>query len=178
MFVSYLFVLLIHDIGHIFFIKLFKVNITKIDIYPFGGIIHIENSYKNAYYKELLISVAGIIFQIILGLFLKDLELIKINYTIITSNPLPLAPLDGSKILNSILKLFLNKEHLIKANLLISIVLIFIILACQISSGNINIFFIVFITVMALKEYKKEVNNLIFKNIYNNIENYSVFTRF
>ena len=63
------FICLIHEMGHIFFIKLFKYKVISIDIYPFGGYTKIDKMINTSINKDILISLGGIIFQSILYLF-------------------------------------------------------------------------------------------------------------
>ena len=60
------FIVLIHELGHVFFIKLFKYKIESITIYPFGGITKIYKDINTPIKKELLIASGGIILQLIL----------------------------------------------------------------------------------------------------------------
>ena len=174
-FFSYIFILIIHDLGHIIFIKLFKNNITKIIIFPFGGIINIDSGPRNNFLKELFISIGGILSQVILIIFLKNPDLIRINRYIILTNILPVKPLDGSKTLSCILKLFINEKKLLKVDLYVNLIVIFILILWQLKSCNINIFFIVFTLTMSIKEHKKSINNYPYYSIKKNIEKYSVF---
>ncbi len=112
-------IILIHELGHVFFIKILKYKVKKIEIFPFGGITKIEKDINTSTNKEILIASGGIIFQLILLIVIKYLPisayteniLLKYNMSIIFFNILPIIPLDGSVILNSILnKLFSYKK--------------------------------------------------------------------
>ncbi len=102
-----LFIVLFHELGHVFFIKLFKYKIKDITIYPFGGITHIDKKINTPLNQELLIALGGILFQIILYLIplngLTKSYFIKYNTSILLFNLLPIIPLDGSIILNTLL---------------------------------------------------------------------------
>jgi len=59
-------IVIFHEIGHLFIIKLLKYEIIRIDIYPMGGVTKVNKKINTSIRDELLISVFGIIFQIIL----------------------------------------------------------------------------------------------------------------
>ena len=111
-------IVLFHELGHIFFIKLFKYKIINVTIYPFGGITKVDKDINTPLNKELLIACGGIIFQLILFIIIyfvpinvitKEL-LYKYNMSILLFNMLPIIPLDGSIIINSLLnKIFSYK---------------------------------------------------------------------
>lgn len=111
-------IVLFHELGHIFFIKLFKYKIINVTLYPFGGITKIDKDINTPLNKELLIACGGIIFQLILFIIIyfvpinvitKEL-LYKYNMSILLFNILPIIPLDGSIIINSLLnKIFSYK---------------------------------------------------------------------
>ena len=105
------FIVIFHELGHVFFIKLFKYKIIDITIYPFGGIIKTDKDINTPPNKELLISSGGILAQIILFIIISFLPiniltkelLYKYNLSIMFFNILPIIPLDGSIIINSLL---------------------------------------------------------------------------
>ncbi len=111
-------IVVFHEMGHILFIKLFKYKIIDITIYPFGGITKVDKDINTPLNKELLIACGGIIFQLILFIIIyfvpinvitKEL-LYKYNMSILLFNMLPIIPLDGSIIINSLLnKIFSYK---------------------------------------------------------------------
>ena len=112
--------LFIHEIGHYSATKYYKWNIKKITFYPFGGLITFEDQIDKPLKEELLITLMGPIFQIIIYMICYHLynnyyineymfSLIKnYHYGILLFNLLPIIPLDGSKILNILLNRFLN----------------------------------------------------------------------
>jgi len=118
--------------------RIYKIKIYKIEILPFGSIIDTNINYNLNSNILFLISIAGILMQLILYLVfgaLFSLRLIsEISYNIfltynkliILFNSLPIIPLDGSKILLSFLERFISyKKALIITNIisLISIIL-------------------------------------------------------
>ena len=61
-------IIILHESGHIIFLKYFQVPITKLTIYPFGGLIKTNKLINFSPLKELLISIGGILNQLILYL--------------------------------------------------------------------------------------------------------------
>ena len=57
--------IIIHELGHILISLIFKWNIDKIIILPFGGLTKYNEIINRPLIEEFLISVAGITFQII-----------------------------------------------------------------------------------------------------------------
>ncbi|MFA7435562.1 MAG: site-2 protease family protein [Bacilli bacterium] len=104
-------VILLHELGHIIFLKLFKQKICTFNISIVGGILDVE--YKDlSIIKEMIISLAGVIVNCILLIFLKYLDsfyyqdiLIKYNLLFIVFNLLPIYPLDGYRFLEALLKI-------------------------------------------------------------------------
>ena len=121
-----LFIVLFHELGHIFIIKLLGYKISMIEIFPFGGICKINKKLNDSIIKDILIALFGIIFQIILLLFIKDEVFTKINITILLFNLLPIIPLDGSKILIELLSIIFPYKKVLNIYPIISLVFIFI----------------------------------------------------
>ncbi|MDE6284438.1 MAG: hypothetical protein K2M17_01680 [Bacilli bacterium] len=103
-------IVVFHELGHVFFIHLFHYKTLEITIYPFGGITKVEKDINIPLYQEFLIAIGGVLFQMILFLILL-LPLreylcsifLKYNIAILCFNLLPIIPLDGSIILNTVL---------------------------------------------------------------------------
>ncbi len=129
-------ILLIHDIGHLLVMYLFNISVYKIVVLPFGSIINTSISYNLDSNKLLLVSLSGIIMQLILYivfyylhkyLLINDLSyhiFLTYNKYIIIFNILPIIPLDGSKALISLLERFIPYRLSIIICNLISIILI------------------------------------------------------
>ena len=105
-----LIIVLIHEFGHVFFFYLFRYEIESVVIYPFGGVSKVNKRIHERIYKDVLVSLGGILFQIILYfifLFFYSYNFIVkstydlfcvYNMRIILFNILPIIPLDGSKL--------------------------------------------------------------------------------
>lgn len=106
-----LLIVLVHEAGHVFFFRLFHIPIDKITIYPFGGVTCVHKKLHERIYKDILISLGGVFFQI--GIFFLFLFLYQKNFivketyqlfcfynkNILFFNLIPIIPLDGSKFL-------------------------------------------------------------------------------
>ena len=58
-------IIFIHELGHFLMAKYFKWNIDKIYFYPYGGYTKFNDYLNRPLYQELLIMLAGPLFQII-----------------------------------------------------------------------------------------------------------------
>ena len=103
---------LIHELGHLLFILLFKYKVNKFSLYPYGGVLFY--SEKNDFlYKEFLISFGGILMNFIFYLLfslLKIHSLVVLNLYFIILNILPIIPFDGGKLLFLMLSVFLPSK--------------------------------------------------------------------
>ena len=111
-----LFIVLFHELGHVLFAKLFNYQIINITIYPFGGITKINKDINTPVAKELLIAMGGMVFQLLLLIIVYFLPITSItkdifykyNLSIMFFNMLPIIPLDGSIVLNTLLNKFFS----------------------------------------------------------------------
>ena len=159
------FIVIFHELGHVFFIKLFKYKIIDITIYPFGGIIKTNKDINTPPNKELLISSGGIIAQIILFIIIYFLPisiltkeiLYKYNLSIMFFNILPIIPLDGSIIINSLLNKVFSYKLSYYLYIIISIIftIIYLLFNYWYSINNYLIVSLFIIkTYYAIKNYK------------------------
>lgn len=131
-------IIIVHEIGHIIFIKYFKYEIEEITFLPFGGQTKIIKDINSSIKEEFIIAVAGILFQLILFYFVyayfnagyinfNDFLIFK-SYSIalILFNLLPIIPLDGSIISRSILELIFPYKIANQINIGISVIFLFL----------------------------------------------------
>lgn len=176
-----LFIVIFHEFGHVLFIKLFKYKIIDITIYPFGGITKIDKDVNTPTNRELLIASGGILAQFFLFLLIyfiplnyltKDL-LFKYNLSIMLFNALPIIPLDGSVILNSLLNKFFSYKSSYYLYIVISIIFtIFYVLFNYWFSLNNYLIVSLFIvkTYFAIKNYKYLKNRFLLERYLNKYE--------
>lgn len=185
------FICIIHELGHIFFIKLFKYKIIKIEIYPFGGYTLIEKNINSNINKDIIISFGGVIFQTILLILLYLFKnmfniitynlFIKYNLIIILFNLIPIIPLDGNRILNLIFDKIFSYTLSYKINGVVSILflLLFIIYNYIYNIDNyLIISFLLYKMIMYIKEYKYCKNKFLLERIiydipYKKIDNHT-----
>ena len=109
-------ILICHDLGHLILMRIFNVKIIDIQILPFGSMINTNIKYNLSSTKLFLISIGGVLIQLVLYLIfyllLKFNLITNLSYQIfltynkliILFNILPIIPLDGSKTLLSFLE--------------------------------------------------------------------------
>lgn len=197
-FVIFTIIIFVHEMGHVTAGLLFKINIKKILILPFGGLTIFTMPINIRLYKEFLIAVMGPLFQIIFWLFLY-----KINYCnsvfnyyntfILLFNLLPIYPLDGSKIFNiiinkitsfkksyfvtfytSIITIILFIYVIIFKNYNLSLIIIVLFLIKELVKGYINFNFI--FNKFLLERYKNDFHfskRRVIKNINSMKRDYS-----
>ena len=157
---------LIHELGHIFFIKLFKYEIIKMELLPFGGFTTINEPINSNINKDLFIAFGGIFFQLIfimiLFIFKNHFNLITynlyLNYNLILIifNLIPIIPLDGSKISELFLEKFFSYHYSYHLNFYLSIfsLLIFTFINYKFKLDNYFIIsFLIYKTLIYLKDY-------------------------
>ena len=159
-FITYFMVLIIvHELGHIIISLIFKWNIDKIIILPFGGLTKYNEIINRPLIEEFLIAIAGIIFQIIFYLLVRsyiDYKYLSfINYFIIIFNLIPIYPLDGAKVLN----IFFNKITSYKKSLLFTVIIsyVFIIIFSLVffRMNKIISFILIFLLIEVNKLYRE-----------------------
>ncbi len=182
-------IVLVHEIGHVFFFLLFKIDIESVVIYPFGGESVVNKKIHERIYKDILISLGGIIFQLMLGIIfilLYKYDLIKgstynmfytYNKSVILFNLIPIIPLDGSKLVLSILSKFISYRNSYRGMILISIIFYigFIIYNMVFKLNDIIIYlFLLSKLVICIREYKYVklkfyMERVLYNNYYNGI---------
>lgn len=165
-------IIIIHEIGHFTVAKLNKLNVEKIIIYPYGGIIKMNNLINISINKELLVAISGIIFQIsyyLIVTFLYRNGIIRdyiynlfamYNSTILIFNLLPIHPLDGSKILNLLLSKIIPYDKANKLNIIISIITLLIALYINYYDFNYTTIIIIGVIIDNIIKYYKEIKYL------------------
>ena len=156
-FITYfMLIIIVHEFGHIFVSQLFRWNINKIIILPFGGLTKFNEIINRSLKEEFLIAVAGITFQMIFFVMTNDLIEYRyysiINYFILVFNLIPIYPLDGAKILNVLLNKVTSFKNSIIFTVLISYLFIMMLLIIFLKINKLIIIILSFLIV--------EVNNL------------------
>ena len=92
-FISFMIIVLFHELGHLLAALIMKWNIKRIIILPLGCMTEFNEKLNKPIYQELIILIMGPLFQMILYIFYKT----PYHYPLLFLNLLPIYPLDGSK---------------------------------------------------------------------------------
>jgi len=155
-------IILFHELGHIIMCLAYKIKINKVIIYPYGGIIKIEDIINRDIDEELLISIMGVVFQTVyytIIIILYNNGYIReyifnlftmYHYSMLIFNILPIYPLDGFKICNLILAKVFNYRLSNRISIIISIIMI-----CTFFINGINNYsYIMIIMILITNTYK------------------------
>ncbi len=163
-------IIIIHELGHYIVAKILNLNPIKITIYPFGGITKIDNMINTKIKDELLVAIAGILFQtiyfiIVIILYKHNilreyiyLEFKEYYLSILIFNILPIHPLDGSKILSLLLNKIVPYKITLKLNIIISILSLIVILSLNYYEFNYTIILILTVIIDNIIKYYKQIN--------------------
>lgn len=182
------FILLFHDLGHILLIKLFGYNINDITILPFGSLINTNiNSNINSF-KLFLISIAGVfnncilyfVFYLLFNFnIINDISyniFLYYNRLIIIFNLLPIIPLDGSKILQSLLEYLMPYKLSLKGINLMSLCLIIVLISILKPTLNLYLIIIYLLikTIILIKNHNYLFNNFLITRNLNPVKHYKI----
>lgn len=168
------FILIIHEIGHYIFFRYYNIEVNKIVIYPYGGMIDNNMLINTNSKKVLIISLGGIFIQIILYFIIFLLYKIgfvessfynmffKYNLYIILFNLIPIYPLDGFKILNSLLELVLSFKLSLKFSIIFNFIFIMLFFL-YLYVFKINNYIIIIFLLCSLVNYIKSIKYIVNK---------------
>ena len=178
------FIVIFHELGHIFIIKTLGYKVLRVDIYPSGGVTKIDKKINTKLSHDIFIASFGIVFQIILYFiftFLYSLSFIRsstyelfvtYNITILIFNLLPIIPLDGYQLLRSIWEILFPYKKAFKISLVISVISILLFITYnQILSLNnyLVISFLIFKLVTELKNFKYQNMRFLLERYLNDL---------
>jgi len=107
-YITYLIAIVIHECGHLIMASFLKWEVEELRISAIGGFLTFKNDLSKPAAQTFLVALSGIIFNLILGVVLFALNgpasLIYTQFAIAIFNLLPIAPLDGSKLMQSLLR--------------------------------------------------------------------------
>ena len=120
---TFLFIIIMHELGHITGSILFKWNIDKINILPFGAVTIFKEKLNRPMIEEFVILIMGPLFQFINFIIFKDISnyFNYYNYGLFIFNMLPIYPLDGYKLFSIMLNKYIPYKKTLKIMLIISI---------------------------------------------------------
>ena len=159
-------IVILHELGHIICLIIFKRKINKIIILPFGGLIKIDSPISSYILEDLLISISGISMQLVIGIIsillyqnnIIDYYLYQsiyfYNTIIITFNLIPLCPLDGYKIVKLIEEIIIPYKRTFIYSFFISVLIFISIILFKVNLVKENILVFIFILISTILEYK------------------------
>ena len=168
------FILIIHEIGHYIFFRYYNIEVNKIVMYPYGGMIDNNMLINTNSKKVLIISLGGIFIQIILYFIIFLLYKIgfvessfynmffKYNLYIILFNLIPIYPLDGFKVLNSLLELVLSFKLSLKFSIIFNFIFIMLFFL-YLYIFKINNYIIIIFLLCSLVNYIKSIKYIVNK---------------
>ena len=124
--------IIIHELGHFLCAKIFGIETDKIYIYPLGGISKFHMMINCNPIKEFMILIMGPIFQniafLILSFFFSKEIVSPYHIGILVFNLLPIYPLDGGKLFNLGINVFIPFRKSFQISIVISYVIAVVIL--------------------------------------------------
>ena len=146
-YLSFMLVLFIHELGHITLSLIFKWHIKSIILLPLGLLLKFEDNLNKSLIEEFIISISGIVFQLVFITFIHNYYLVISSNIILIFNILPIYPLDGSKVINIVLNKITNFKTSYFLTLLLSFITIIILISLSIINRTL-IFMISFIPLL------------------------------
>lgn len=159
----------LHELGHASLAHKCGLLTSKINIYPFGGLVGIEGITSRI--NKIIILLAGPMTNIILTIttgcyiFLVNENILILNMFFIanlingTFNLLPIFPLDGGQICFHILNYITNEKNALATILSFTYVLLITILIFSIITFNITLIITVFIIYILGRQQAQYVKN-------------------
>lgn len=163
-YVSALLIVCIHEYGHYYFAKKFNFEIEKVEIFPFGAFLSVNDYGMHHIFEELIMLMAGLAMHLpiyfIIEIFIKNQYLLEVNRLVFVFNLLPIYPLDGSKIILLLLSLCKDYYQAIKLQIKISLLSLSILIVLY---NKIGYLFVYFYLLYANYEYIREFRYMIIR---------------
>lgn len=154
--------IVVHELGHCLMARMNGISVLEIVIYPYGGVLKLDGFLNLDILRELLVAMAGVIFQflffmVIYFLYQKGIvrEYIYVLYkqynsSMIFFNLLPIYPLDGGRIVYLFICLivpfyFANLVMVIFSSMILVFVIFMNVFVCNYSSAMVFLILVVYI---------------------------------
>lgn len=172
-YLSALIIVCIHEFGHYYFAKKYDFEITKVEIFPFGAFLSLNDYGTHHIIEELVMIMAGLATHLgiflVIKIFFDNDYLLMINKLVLIFNLLPIYPLDGSKILLLVVSLFKDYYQAIKLQIKISIFSLSVLIVLYNQLGYILIYFyLLYINYQYIKEFRYMIIRLYLNRIHHN----------
>lgn len=118
---------IIHELGHIIGGLIFDYKIERVILMPISLLTIFNTKINNKWHEELIVTILGPLFQILLFWIINDKIILKYNLWLLIFNLLPIFPLDGSKLLKIFLYDYLPFRKVEKINIYLSLSFLLII---------------------------------------------------
>ncbi|WP_281889033.1 site-2 protease family protein [Paenibacillus sp. YYML68] len=127
-------IVLIHELGHVSVARSFGWKVKEVQLLPFGGVAAMEEAPGSRALEELLVALGGPLQNVWMMLVAYALTLlglipqawgdyfIQANALIAAFNLLPVLPLDGGRILQVLIGLWLPYQRTMQVSTLVSLV--------------------------------------------------------
>ena len=159
--IFYMVIIIFHELGHLFIALLFHWSVSKIYIYPLGGITKFNDVVNKPFYQELLINIFGPLIQIVVAFYLSKYDSSVNNFSnaLLFFNLLPIIPLDGGRLVFILINRVFPLKKCIKYIIVLSFYIYFLFLYYFIFKYNslfflITLFFLIFKIIDEKKELK------------------------
>lgn len=175
-YLCFLLCIFIHELGHLLALRIYKINVKKVTLYSFG-LVMTKDDYKG-FSDEIIIYSAGIVFNIIL-LILSNGVLKDICKLLIFINLLPIYPLDGYNIVESLIAYLIPYKYTIILCSIINILSILIVFIIYFNYVNIlliiNLLYLLWFPIYKIINIKKIYNSFVINRVLNEKElNYKI----
>ncbi len=176
---------LIHEVSHVLCAFFMKVPVSHITVYPFGIAAHLSSGYINHSQKEFFIAFAGPFMNIIMywlfcfAYLRTNWDLLKfcadVNLAMCATNILPALPLDGGRMLKSILTakygILRSYNFLFRlSRILIVIILIFATVVFVVSNFNFSLILISAFLLQNLSHEQMSLSHITMNEIMENTQ--------
>lgn len=124
-----------HELAHLIAAKLLRIEISEIQLTPFGGSAKIANPYRLPAFRMFLVALAGPAANLLLAILCAALvhwgfipaalaqSLVQVSLFMMAFNLLPALPLDGGRILYCILQHFIPEKKALRVCLMLGKIL-------------------------------------------------------
>lgn len=170
-YLSALIIVCIHEYGHYYFAKKFAFEIEKVEIFPFGAFLSLNDYGMHHIVEELVMIMAGLsthlVMYLIIVLFFNSEYLLAVNRLVFIFNLLPIYPLDGSKLLLLVMSLFKDYYQAVKLQIKLSIFSLSVLIVLYNQLGYLLIYlYLLYINYQYIKEFRYMIIRLYLKRMH------------